>query len=358
MPGVPAIFLDHVADDPAQAGVAAVGPGDVDELVEAAVGQGCIEPGAGPFDGHVPQRVELFRSVAGGGGELPVPVAVPVGGVPRCAERPAGQLGAEAVVLDESEVLEQAAEGQRGGTDTGVQSGSLQVVCLPAEGRTQAVERTDEVLGLGAGEGRFPRVVTVSHGANVDLGTDILGNWCPSLDIRLISPRPGRASLRSRRHRQRCWWPSPRPCNASTRPRIYAPNFWLGTLGRCDAAKGWRELRRGGAVDQDQSPQLSPCSGGGHLDWACSGREREPDRRCLLPACRDQPYLLGRPDGGQCQRQPSRWRLRAPVHRDDGPFLFVKRGHSRKQRRDVCLSPDAEEQNVKGPDVAVVDWVG
>ena len=60
MPGVPAVLLDQVAQEPAQAGMLAVRPGDVDELVESAVGQGCVEPGAGPFDGVVPERVELF----------------------------------------------------------------------------------------------------------------------------------------------------------------------------------------------------------------------------------------------------------------------------------------------------------
>jgi hypothetical protein len=54
-------------------------------------------------------------------------------------------------------MLEQAAEGQRGGADAGLQPGRIEVVGLPAEGRAQAVERTGEVLGLGAGEGRFPR---------------------------------------------------------------------------------------------------------------------------------------------------------------------------------------------------------
>lgn len=46
--------------------MAAVGPGDVDELVEPAVGQGGVEPQPGPFDGAVPQRVELFGGVVGG----------------------------------------------------------------------------------------------------------------------------------------------------------------------------------------------------------------------------------------------------------------------------------------------------
>src|SRR5258708_8592435 len=84
---MPAILLDQVAEESAQAGMATVGPGGVDGLVESAVGQGRVEPRAGPFDGAVPERVELFGGVVGGGGELPVVTAVPVGGVPRRADR-------------------------------------------------------------------------------------------------------------------------------------------------------------------------------------------------------------------------------------------------------------------------------
>ena len=59
MAGVAAVFLDQVTEEPAQAGMVAVGVGDVHELVESAVGQGRVQPRTGPFDGAVPQRVEL-----------------------------------------------------------------------------------------------------------------------------------------------------------------------------------------------------------------------------------------------------------------------------------------------------------
>jgi len=49
-------------------------------------------------------------------------------------------------------MLEQPAEGQRGGADAGLQPGRVQVVGLPAEDRAQAIERTSEVLSLSAGE--------------------------------------------------------------------------------------------------------------------------------------------------------------------------------------------------------------
>ncbi len=55
--GVPPILLDQIADQPAQAGVAAVGAGEVHGLVKPTVRQGRVEPRARPFDGAVPQVI-------------------------------------------------------------------------------------------------------------------------------------------------------------------------------------------------------------------------------------------------------------------------------------------------------------
>ncbi len=82
MAGVPAILLDQVAHEAPQAGMAAIGPAEMDELVEPAVGQGGVEPGPGSFDGVLPERVELFGGVVVGGVEVPVGVGVPVDGRP------------------------------------------------------------------------------------------------------------------------------------------------------------------------------------------------------------------------------------------------------------------------------------
>jgi predicted ATPase/class 3 adenylate cyclase len=66
VPGVPAVLLDQVAQQPPQAGVPAIRGGDVDELAQPAIAQGGAQPGAGPSDCVVPQRIKLLGSVAGG----------------------------------------------------------------------------------------------------------------------------------------------------------------------------------------------------------------------------------------------------------------------------------------------------
>jgi len=56
---VPAVLLDQVEEQAAQARVTTVVVAVVDGLVEPAVGQGRAEPRASPLDGAVPERVEL-----------------------------------------------------------------------------------------------------------------------------------------------------------------------------------------------------------------------------------------------------------------------------------------------------------
>jgi hypothetical protein len=123
VPGVPAVLLDQVAHEAPKAGVAAVGPGNVNELVESAVGEGGAESRPRLFDGVIPEGIELCRGVGGGRGELPVGFGLPVDRVPRRAGRRPAELGAGVVLLDQREVLEQTAEGQRTGADAGLQPG-------------------------------------------------------------------------------------------------------------------------------------------------------------------------------------------------------------------------------------------
>ena len=172
MPGVPAVLLDQVEEEPAQAGTATVGPRLVDELVESAVGHGRVEPLARPFDGAIPERVELFRGVVGSRDERPVGDVALIRALPRFAGRVAAQPGSEVEVLDKCEVLEQAAEGERGRGYARLQPRRVEPARLPAEGRAKAVERTDEVLVLGAGGRWFPWAVAVSHGGIVELSAD------------------------------------------------------------------------------------------------------------------------------------------------------------------------------------------
>src|SRR5690349_10344543 len=120
MTAVPAVLLQKVEQDPAQADAGSVGPYLDRQLTEAALGQGAVEPGPGSCHGVVVACVQRLRRVAGGRGELPVRVLrveiVPAG------QRLVAKLDRQLVVLDQSQVLEQAAKGQSGCSDPGVQA--------------------------------------------------------------------------------------------------------------------------------------------------------------------------------------------------------------------------------------------
>ena len=55
------------------------------------------------------------------------------------------------------EVLEEAAEGEARGSDAGPQAGAVEVVGLPAEGRSHPLEGAHELLDVSAGERWLPR---------------------------------------------------------------------------------------------------------------------------------------------------------------------------------------------------------
>src|SRR5262249_59115439 len=90
----------------------------------------------------------------------------------RVPRRPHGlpvQLGGKGVILLCREMFEQAANGQRRGTDARPESRRVEIVRLPAKRRSQAVEGTDELLDLGARGGGPPPGVAVRHGATVNV---------------------------------------------------------------------------------------------------------------------------------------------------------------------------------------------
>ena len=83
MPGVAAVLLDQVEDEPAQADVSTVLVGCADQLVETPVGQRRVEALAGALDGAAPEGVQLVGAVVAGRAEGPVGMGVPVDGLPR-----------------------------------------------------------------------------------------------------------------------------------------------------------------------------------------------------------------------------------------------------------------------------------
>ncbi len=169
--GVASVLLDEVADEAAEAGVPAVRPGDVRELVESAVGERRFEARAGTLDRAVPQGVQLFRCVVGRGVELPVVVVLPPVGIPGRIHRLAPELHEEHVVLVRRQVLQQPTDRHRRRPDPSLQPGRVQRVRLPAERRTQPIKRPHQVLDLVTRQRRFPR--SLSHSATLTPVPDV-----------------------------------------------------------------------------------------------------------------------------------------------------------------------------------------
>ena len=84
MSGVSPELLDQVADEAPQTEMATIGPGQVDLLVQAAMGQSGVKRRCGPLDSVIPMFVELLGGVGGGRVEVPVGVGGPVRAVPGC----------------------------------------------------------------------------------------------------------------------------------------------------------------------------------------------------------------------------------------------------------------------------------
>ena len=164
MPGVAAVFLDQVADEPADAGVLAVGPRGVRQPVESAAGQGRVESRSRSLDGTVPELVQPLGRVLAGGRELPVVAAVRAHVIPGRPERLAAQFHGGGVVLHRSQMLQQAADRERGRADPGLQSARVESVGLEPERGAQPVKGAEQLLGLRPGARRLPGTFVVSHG--------------------------------------------------------------------------------------------------------------------------------------------------------------------------------------------------
>ena len=152
---VPRVLLDQVDQDAPQAGRPAVRSLMPGELAQVAVGQGLGDRGAGPAHRVLPQRIELPGGVPGGRVPFPVGVGVPVHRVPRRSQVTSEQPPGEVLVLDQGQVLEQAAQGHRRGADGRLQAGRVQAPALPRQHRALALQRAQQGGGLIARHRRF-----------------------------------------------------------------------------------------------------------------------------------------------------------------------------------------------------------
>ena len=163
---VPGVLLDHVDEDPAQAGRPAVGPCLLSRLVQPAAGQRVRDQRVGTGDSGLPHRAELVGGPAGGQVPVQVGVGVPVGGVPRGLPVQAVQVVGEPVVLHEGHVREQPAQRHRRGGDRHVQPVLVQAAALPGQSRAVVVEEAEEggrLVGV-VGRLRAPVLVDDAHG--------------------------------------------------------------------------------------------------------------------------------------------------------------------------------------------------
>ena len=162
MADVACVLLDHVHHVAAKRRHPAVGQRPPGRLVQPTGRDGVGDRGPRAGDGVAPVPEELVGRVVRRGAPLPIRVGLPVDGVPRRPELVAGHPPREVLVLDDGEVLQQAAERHRRAADRRVEAGGVDAGALPGEDRPLALERAEQGGRLVAGDGRIG-AVGVAH---------------------------------------------------------------------------------------------------------------------------------------------------------------------------------------------------
>lgn len=167
MADVARVLLDQVDEQTAQAGDLTIGPARA-QPVQIAVGQRLR--GHSPRASYrvLPQRTKLLGRVLSGCVPDPVRVGVPVGGVPGSARTAAEELGGERQGLDERQVLQQPAQGERRRADRGAQARLIQAPGLPCQRGALALQGAEQRRGLVACQrgARLSLHVRVRHGGD------------------------------------------------------------------------------------------------------------------------------------------------------------------------------------------------
>ena len=170
MPSVPAVLLDEVADEPAQTGMATVRLGDVTSWSSPPSAKAASSFARETARRRLARARTAVQGVSSAADVHSQSGSAPSRGVPRCAQRRADQLAAEDVVLDENMMLEQAAEGDGGATDAGLQPRRAEIAGLAAEvvrRRSSAPTRCSTSLPASGGFHGVSLVVIVDITADV-----------------------------------------------------------------------------------------------------------------------------------------------------------------------------------------------
>lgn len=156
MPVVAGILLDHVGEDPSERDTTLSAPCRMAPS-ESATGlaQLCDDDLPRLLDALCPQLAEVLTRVLKGAVPLGVGIVLPIEARPRLADGGARHNLFEPVVLDPSEVFEQACKCHRRGREVLTQLDVGEPATLPFEGRSLIIEKAGERGRLVSLERRF-----------------------------------------------------------------------------------------------------------------------------------------------------------------------------------------------------------
>jgi hypothetical protein len=157
VPDVAGVFLDEVEEHPSQVGWLTALTDVASDIVEAAVSEGIVNDGAGACDGLLPECHEVLGRVVGRRSPFPVRVSFEVDGVPGRPGLASKQEPGEVTVLNKGKVLEQAAQRDRGWSQSLLEASRIEPSTFPGQVAPYPVQLAEERGCLVTGNGNFDR---------------------------------------------------------------------------------------------------------------------------------------------------------------------------------------------------------